>query len=231
MRFKILFLLVTSITFSTTFSQEGQTNVLQRNLAIDYRIRDFVVNKRLSDNDHGEKYIGTYYLFKDWSNSSRIHLTGKEFVLNNVNFNVQTNEFMSEIGQDSVFTVIPNYIDRIAIGDRNFTYNFYKNENKFFEVLFSASKKISLYKGFHIRIIPKSEMGMLNRPYDEVRIEEKLYLIYDQEIVELKKKKKDILGFIEKDLQNDLLIYIKSKKLSYKKEKDLIEIFKYYDTL
>lgn len=224
---KLLIFFVFFLIFNVSYSQTVPVN---RNLAIDYRIRDFVVSKKLS-NDSGEKILGSYFLFKDWKNNSKVTLTGKEFVLNNVNFNVQNNEFMSEIGTDSVFTVTPKHIDLISIGNRNFKYQFYKGENKFFEVLFTANKRLSFYKGFHIKILPKSEMGMLNRPYDEIRIEEKLYVLNGSALIEMKKKKKEFLNLFEKDLQNSMTKFIKEQKLSYKREQDLIEIFKYYDTI
>ena len=231
MKSKLLIILIALTIAPMVFSQQANVNVFQRNLAVDYRVRDFVVNKRLSGNDGGEKFKGSYYLFKDWNNKGKVQLSGKLYTFNNVNFNIQNNEFMSEIGQDSVFTVIPRYIDFIEINNKKYRYELFDGQNKFFEVLYSAKNKSSVLKGFHIRVIPKSEMGMLNRPYDELRKEEKLYISNGKEIGLYKPKKKELLKFIETSRQAEILKYMKAQKLSFKKEKDIIKLFEYYDTL
>ncbi len=231
MRYKILILFICFIICNGVSSQGIQVNIVQSNLGVDFRIRDFVVDAKLSNNESGEKYIGSFFLFDDWKNNCKIQINGKEFRLNNVNFNIQNNEFLSEIGKDSVFTVIPKYIDFITINNKKFKYHLYKGENKFFEVLFESKKKLSIFKGYHIRIIPKSNIGMLDRPFDEIRIEKKFYALNSSKLIGFKLKKKDILKQIDKDKQNAIMKYIVEKKLSYKREKDVVEIFKYYDTI
>jgi hypothetical protein len=231
MRYKILILFICFIICNGVSSQGIQVNIVQSNLGLDYKIRDFVVHTKLSNNESGEKLIGSFFLFDDWKNNCKIQINGKEFRLNNVNFNIQNNEFLSEIGKDSVFTVTPKYIDFITINNKKFKYHLYKGENKFFEVLLDTKKKLSLFKGHHIRIIPKSDMGMLNRPYDEIRREKKFYILNGSKLIGFKLKKKDILKQIDKDKQNTIIKYIIEKKLSYKREKDVIEIFKYYATI
>ena len=227
-------LLIFLIFFSNAFAQEPQVNVFQRNLAIDYRLRDFVTDIKLSKvvDNYGEKYIGSFFLFDNWENNSVVKLNGKDFRLNNVNFNVQSNDFMSEVGKDSVFTVIPKYIDFITINGSKYKYRLFKGDYKFFEVLFDSEKNFSLFKGFFIKVIPKSELGMLNRPYDEIRKEDKLYVLKRDKLILLKRKKKEVLKFfIEENTRNQLLKFVKDNKLSFKNEKDLIEIFKYYDKI
>ena len=115
---------------------------------------------------------------------------------------------------------------------KKYKYHFYKNENKFFEVLLeSDEEKVSVLKGYHIRIIPKSNMGMLNRPYDKITKDQKFYILKGAEIKQLKLKKKEVFRLMKVELQNDVKKYIKKNKLSYKKEKELVEIFKYYNSL
>lgn len=122
---------------------------------------------------------------------------------------------MSEIIKDSVFTLLPEYIDFITIDSKVYKYQLYKGENKFFEVLFESENKISHYRGYDIRIIQKSELGMLNRPYDEVKKDEKFCILNNDELVVLKLKKKDLLKFIDNDKQDAILKYVKEKGLTY----------------
>lgn len=214
-----------------TFSSQAQSAPVNSNLGLDYILLDYVSQVKLSNNSYGEKYTGSFFLFDNWTNNCEIQLSGKLFKLNNVNFNVDTNEFMSEMGKDSVFSIDSKYVDFINIRGKRFIYKIYKGQNKFFEVLLKSEKGTSLFKGYNIRILPKSEMGMLNRPYDEIKKEEKYFITNGTELVNIKLKKKDILRFLEKDKQSIMLKHIKENKLSFKKEKDLKEIFKYYNSI
>lgn len=228
----IVQLLLLSFGICQPISSQGiQTNIVQNNLGIDYKMRDFVVNTKLLNNDYGEKYLGSFYLFDNWNKNSHVQIRGKKFAFYNVNFNVKNNEFMSEVSKDSVFTLLPEYIDFITIDTKVYKYKLYKGVNKFFEVLFESEKNPSIYRGYNIRIILKSELGMLNRPYDEIKKDEKFYILYNDELVVLKLKKKDLLKFIDNDKQEAILKFVKEKGLSYKNEKDVIVIFKYYDSI
>ncbi len=180
---------------------------------------------------NNSNYKGTFLLFDDWKNSGSVEITGKKYALNSVNFNVQNNEFMYKTGENGIFTIASNHIDFIRIKNKSYKYHLYKDEHKFFEILFESKKKLSLFKGYHIRILPKSDLGMLSRPLDEIKKEEKFYVQNGEELVVLKLKKKDILKLIDKDKQNAILKHVKERSLSFKKEKDVLAIFKYYDTI
>ena len=151
MKYIVQILLLSFGICQTISSQAIQTNVVQNNLGIDYKIRDFVVNTELLNNGYGEKYLGSFFLFDNWKNNSQVQIRGKKFAFYNVNFNVKNNEFMSEVSKDSVFTLLPEYIDFITIDSKVYKYHLYKGENKFFEVLFESEKKISIYRGYDIR--------------------------------------------------------------------------------
>jgi len=75
---------------------------------------------------------------------------------------------MYKTSEKDIFTIASKNIDFIHVKDKSFKYQLYKGEHKFFEVLFESKKRLSLFKGYHIRILPKSELGMLNRPFDEI---------------------------------------------------------------
>ncbi len=195
-----------------------------------FQLQNITSNAENSGANDGN-YIGTFLLFKDWNNSCSIQIIGKKYALNRVNFNVQNNEFMYKTGENDIFAIAPKNIDFIHIKGQSFKYKLYKGEDKFFEVLFESKKRLSLFKGYHIRILPKSELGMLNRPKDEIKKEEKFYILNGTELAVLKLKKKDILKLIDKDMQDKITKYVKEKSLSYKKEKDVLEILKYYDII
>jgi len=232
MKYVLLLLFFSFGLCQSIASQDGiQTNIRQNNLGMDYRLRDFMVNTKLQNDGYGEKYIGSFFLFDNWRPTSKVYIRGKEFTFRNVNFNVQSNEFISEVSKDSVFYLLPKYIDFIVIDDKTYKYQLYKGATKFFEVLYENNNKRSIYRGYDVRIIPKSDVGMLNRPYDEIKHEEKFFMMEGVEPIAFKLKKKEILNLIAKDKRDAVSKYIKENKLSYKKEKDVLKIFKYYDTI
>jgi len=225
MQFRIVIFFTVFILFNS-FTSLAQVNTVNSSQILDYAN---VIESPYSVG--GEKILGSYLLFDDWINNCKIQLKGKQFTLNNVNFNIPTNEFMSEIGKDSVFAIHGKHIDFIEIENKVFKYYLYEGQNKFFEVLLDNELMLSFLKGFNTRILPRSEMGMLNRPYDEIKKQEKYFITNGTEIVKVKLNKKEILKYIKKDKQSKILKYIKERRLSFKKEKDVKEIFKYYNSI
>lgn len=216
------------LIFGTVSSQQKTAN--DDALGTLFQLRNIKSDAENSGANDGS-YIGSYLLFEDWNKSCRIQILGKKYALNSVNFNVENNEFMYKGGDEGIFTIAAKNIDFIEIDNKIYKYHLFNNETRFFEILFEANNKLSFYKGYKIRVIPKSELGMLNRPYDEIKKDEKFYFLNNGELVIYKMKKKEFLKFIKKDKQAAILKFIKENSLSYKKEKDIIQILKYYDEI
>ena len=60
---------------------------------------------------------GSIYLFKKWKGSPAVieSKDKKTFVLDNINFNLKTNRFVTKISQDSIFVINMDKIDNINI--------------------------------------------------------------------------------------------------------------------
>jgi len=176
---------------------------------------------------------GSQYLFKEWKNNGTIIVGNKKYIIFNINFNIDKQAFMSKIENDSVYVYNINNDDKILINGRRFQsiYNDIERKNKVYEVIHSG-KDFSVLKEYYVAVIEASSNPMLNRPNRKIKQKNK-YLVYttSKEFVNLKLQKKSILALMEKNNVKAVNEFVGEKKLSYKKENDIIRIFKYYDSL
>ena len=176
---------------------------------------------------------GSQYLFKEWKNNGTIIVGNKKFIISNINFNIDKQTFMSKIENDSVYVYNINNDDKILINGRRFQsiYNDIERKNKVYEVI-HPGKDFSVLKEYYVSVIEASSNPMLNRPNRKIKQKNK-YLVYtaSREFVNLKFQKKSILALMEKKNAEAVNEFVGEKKLSYKKEDDLIRIFKYHDSL
>jgi len=176
---------------------------------------------------------GSQYLFKEWKNNGVIIVGSKKYVLPNVNFNIDKQTFMSKIENDSVYIYNINNDDKILINGRRFQsiYNDIERKNKVYEVVYSG-KNFSVLKEYYVAVVEASSNPMLNRPNRKIKQKNK-FLVYtaSKEFVDLKLQKKSILVFMEKNNIEVVKEFVDERKLSYKKEDDVIRIFKYHDSL
>ena len=212
------------------FSQTVGPGLNGGELGMTYQMQDYASLTRLNNSAKGE-IITTYFLYNDWQNNCTLIIKGKKLKLNKVNFKIETNEFLLEKGKDSVFSFNKKDIDLITINGVRYKYKDFKNEKKFFEILLERKNGLSFYKGYNIRVLPKSDIGVLNRPYDVKVKEEKFYVSDGESINTIKLKKKKIIKLFKKEKQNSVSKFIKKNKLSYKKVNDIIKIFNYYNNL
>jgi len=173
-----------------------------------------------------EEVLGSPFLFSNWENTGVIYSEGNKHSLKKLNYNILSDEVGSLKGKDSVLTYDKVKIDSFLIGKKTFK-KYYKS---FYEVLYNGAK-ISLLRKYEVNIIE----GMFN-PIDGTKEKSRFKTIDDFYI----KKGEDIVKYIPSkktissvfDEHRDLVKkFIKENKLSLKKEKDLIQIFEYYNQL
>jgi hypothetical protein len=176
---------------------------------------------------------GSQYLFEEWKNNATIIVGNKKYIISNINFNIDKQAFMSKIEHDSVYIYNINNDDKILINGRRFQsiYNNIERKNKVYEVSYSG-KDFSVLKEYYVAVIEASSNPMLNRPNRKIKQKNK-FLIYttSKEFVGLKLQKKSILALMENKNIETVKKFVDEKKLSYKKEDDIIRIFKYHDSL
>lgn len=175
---------------------------------------------------------GSVYLFEKWENKGEIIVGKKKYVVNNINYHVEKEAFMSKIEKDSTFILDKNMFNKIFINGRLFKYIEMpdKVSTKLHEIMYEG-KSISLLKAFSISLIERSKNPMVNRPQSELKQKSNYYLLKKGELIPFKLKKSNIKYLVEKNRIDDLKSYIKEHKLRFNKEEDLKVILKYCDNL
>jgi len=222
MKYNILFIAIFSLTYNSLFCQNE--------LGMSYQIRDYASLTRLNNPETGN-LVKTYFLYDEWQNDCTVILKGKRLNLNQVNFKIATNEFLLNEGKNTAFSFTTKNIDLITIKGRRFKYKMYNGEDKFFEILLESNTGLSLFRGYSIRILPKSNIGVLNRPYDVKKREVKLFILRGEKLSVIKLKKKRVLRFFDKKKHDLVLTYVKKNKLSFKNESHFIKILNHYNNL
>jgi len=181
--------------------------------------------------------VGSPYLFKEWDNKNFVHLVNatdeKATVkLLSINLNVQLNKFTTKIDDKTVFSFNQDYFDYVIINNRRFEFfnDFNSNSKKIYEIIGSVND-MKLVKGFSTYIIKGKVSGyQTSAPVDKIKIKSQYYIKDGDNLIKIKLKKKTILALM-KDKQKEVQSFAKKEKLSFKKEKDLRAIFRFYNTL
>jgi len=153
-------------------------------------------------------------------------------------YNVYNDEIEMKITVDDKKTLglIKSLNNYAVFGNKEYHYEIYsdnnKNTNEGYFILLSKGKNSSLYlkkvKTF------KDEQKAKDSFREKVSCsfkDSKIYYIKKERILHpLSNKKKELLVQLS-DKENELKKFIKTEKLNLKKEKDLITLFKYYDSL
>ncbi len=177
-------------------------------------------------NSNNEEVSGNPFLFQNWENTGVVYSERNAHSLKKLNYNIFSDDIGALKGKDSVLIYDKVKIDSFLINKKMFK-KYYKS---FYEVIYNGSK-ITLLKKYEVNIVE----GMFN-PIDGTKEKRRFKTIDDfyikkgNDIVKYVPSKKTISNIF--DEHSDLVKkFIKKDKLSLKKEKDLIQIFKYYDQL
>ena len=166
---------------------------------------------------------GSFLLFEDWKNKGVILYGGKKLIISNINFNIKSGQFMSQLEKDSTFVFDFRGIDKIIVNDRPFksVYNNQLAENMVCEVLYEDNK-IALLKNYYVTTLESSPNPMLNRPKNKIQKQSNYFISKNNFVSPFKLKKSEILELSEKS--GGLEKYVKSNRLSYKKEEDVAKM-------
>lgn len=173
-----------------------------------------------------EDVKGNPFLFEEWNTKGVVYSDGKIFNVDKLNYNIYKEEIGALKEKESVFVYDSQYIDSVKIDN----VRLHKLDGKFYEVLQTGSKA-SLFKKYDTRIVD----GMVNN-MDGTKQKDRLvimddYYVRTQGKLEIFKPSKGSLEDIFGSEAQEMKKIIKAEKLSYKKEKDLINIFEFYNGL
>lgn len=175
---------------------------------------------------------GNTYLFPGWvENGKLLTTTDKKYTLLNVNYNVLNDSFELKTAKDSIFRLDSNHIAQIDISGSVFRrYNLNGIENHFAEVLFE-NQKILFLKKYNIRLV-KGSLDPLNGEVtpDKYHIYIEYYFLREKVPTRLNLNKKNILSLF-KEKSHLVKNYAQKNGLSYKREKDIINILQFSTSL
>ena len=90
---------------------------------------------------------------------------------------------------------------------------------------------ISLFLKKEEKVIKRQVQDKLTPEIVKWKLIEDYYLKVDGGLILINLRKKDFFNYLDKSKLTELKKYIKSEKLSVKKEKDLIKILHYYNSI
>jgi len=175
------------------------------------------------------KIIGSEYLFDNWNYSAIIYTKNNQnFLVKDVNLNINRNSFSAKFAGDSLFTFNFNNIEKILINDREFK-NVYTSDGKRIYEVVHESKDFSILKGFKVELVSGSPNPMVNRANDKFVRRESYFVLKNNSVNLFKLKKNKILKLLEKDQQKVVTFekYMSDYNLSYKKERDVKKALDY----
>ncbi|MDD5152208.1 MAG: hypothetical protein PHC28_17310 [Flavobacterium sp.] len=191
-------------------------------------------NRLFNETEKRIKVIdGTQYLFPSWQGIYEIYFHDKKkYVIENLNYNIKSQSLEFKIKNDSVFQFDSNKIDFIKnyLGKYKF-YNINDN-NQLCQELYMSNTMI-LLRGYAVKLVDEVINPMTKELISNARYEKKnryFCKINENEITEIVLKRKQILKLFG-DKMKEVEAYVSKSKLSYTSEKDLLQIFQYYDSI
>ena len=204
----------TQTNFSAGFSMGG--NDLNYGSSFFYNTRNVI--------------LGSVYLFDEWNNSAEIHtLSDERFLVRNINLNINRNAFEAKLtDSDSLFSFNFNNIKHIVINDKIYKNYYYNDDNRVYEIIYDT-EKFSIMKGFSVKLVKGHYNPMVRISNDKYAKFSSYFIKLNNSIKPFKLRKKSVINLLSADKNNisRLETYVNAKKLSYKKEKDVIQILDY----
>ena len=174
--------------------------------------------------------LGSVYLFDEWDNSAEIHtLSSEKFLVRNINLNINRNAFEAKLtDSDSIFSFNFNNIKQVVINDKIYKNYFYNDDNRVYEIIYET-EKFSIMKGFSVKLVKGHYNPMVRRSNDKYSRFSSYFIKLNNSIKPFKLRKKSVINLLSADKNSisRLEIYVNAKRLSYKKEKDVIQILDY----
>ena len=174
--------------------------------------------------------LGSVYLFDEWNNNAEIHtLSNERFLVRNINLNINRNAFEAKLtDSDSIFSFNFNNIKQIVINDKTYKNYYYNDDNRVYEIIYE-SNKFSIMKGFSIKLVSSSGNPMVNRSNDKYAKFSSYFIKKNNSIKPFKLRKRSIYNLLndDKNIISRIESYVVNKKLSYKREDDVVQILDY----
>jgi len=224
-----LILLITLLTYSTVFSQKGNS---VRNAISD--ISD--VFRYKNPNSNYKNYEGDPYLNNDFILGTINNTNEQKIYSFQIRYNIYEDKIeIQKEDKSIVYLAKENYFDVLTLGKKFIlkTYEVKGENNEGYLELLLNKNNIELYKKHTKTLIPAKKA---KSSYEEDKLarfnssESFYYKLGNSKIILLPKSKKDFLKSFS-DKSNDIANFMKDNKLRKSKKEDLIKILEHYSTL
>lgn len=192
-----------------------------------------LVSKNIKD----DSVIGSPYLNEDWNSTIILNTRdGKNYKIPKANLNTMSGKFFFKSSNDSVYEVTIQNIDFVKFPSKGSNLLFrlleFEKGYAYFNIL-TTGKRVKFYRKFNSVIRKGSVNPMSNEQLtkDKVYVRKDYYLKNEGVIVSVKLNRKGILRSIGDKYKGEVNKFVKQNKLSFKKEKDVIKIIDYYNSL
>ncbi len=211
-----MFSLMSIMTNQVMHAQQLDTNEMIGGMNSLYQYYKFTAGS--------EELKGNPFLFEEWNTKGVVYSKGKYLEVDKLNYNIYKEEIGSLKDKESVFVYDSQYIDSVKIDNKRL----HKLDGKFYEALQTGSKA-SLYKKYETRIA-EGQVNVTDQSKGPSRlvIMDDYYVLSGGNLQKFKPSKgslDDIFGAQASQMKK----IMKEKKLSYKKEEDLISIFESFN--
>lgn len=222
---KTIFYLLALISSTSLVAQSGNTFInemyFQKNIN----------GAHVINTDYSEMN-GTPYYTKDFV-ESKVFFTEDSVYKIPLRYNIfeQTMEYMSG---STVYAISnPEIFKEIEMGNQTFVY-YYNRENpkksSYYELLVDGESLLLLRRETYYReAVPTKAMEDAKPPRFFSRPDEYYVVDINKSLIQIKNKKS--FAKIYTDKKSEISKFIKKEKISPKKQKDLIQLVKYYNTL
>lgn len=183
---------------------------------------------------NGQKVSGSEYLQEDFVNGYLLTPEDKMFRIKG-RFDSYNNEIQVLGENNQMLALHPHKLKAVTLNKQIFVPRVMESSGNpvwsFFELLSEGKKTLlQYYQATSQKVQGHPVLGSVNQDY-KVVVNQRLYISTGRQPVQrLKKNKKSVLKAL-KDEKENIQSFVKEYKLSYKKTKDLIKIFDYYNQL
>ena len=175
---------------------------------------------------------GSFLLFETWNNKGELVLGEERLTVNNINFHVDEEKFISQMDNDSTFVYDFKGIERIIVNNRPFisVYNSQENKNKVYEVI-AENDEMSIVKNYYSEVMTGSTNPMINRSRNKIKLKTNYYFMINGGLIPFSKKKSAFRSVLPSEKASMLERYAKSNKLSFKDDEDLKKMLQYLSSI
>ena len=217
---------------STSLMAQSTIRGLQVSNTIDGLYSGLNARGELINNPNDDTYDGSPLLSSEKHNVLTIYSKdNKVFTFSQGNYNTKEDKFVVWLSKDSIYQFSNSEIDSATINDLKFKRIKSQNDERNYAIL-AETNSFSVVKGYFFSTLEADINPLTGKRLskDKIVVKESVFIYKNGNLEEFKLSKKNVLKLMS-NKRKEIQGYVAKNKLSYKSDRDLKRIFKYYDSL